>query len=290
MTKHWRTVAGTLCVTCLLASCALAADAAAAPQASPPPAPAQPEVRVAAMLAKLNLTDDQKAKVKEIMEAARTQAQQAAEPAEKLKAVKDAVEKIRTSVLTDDQRKQLEGAREKVETGLEGLGGLFLDKLKLTDDQKAKVKELVAASRAELEKAAGAEAKAKIIKDAIEKIRTGILTDDQRKALEDLRAQAVTAAETRIQDALGGLKLTDDQKAKVKEIFTAARAKAAEAAGPEAKVQVLREAFQKIRAEVLTDEQRKQLESAQDKVGTARERLQERLKERRAENGNAQGQ
>ncbi len=66
-----------------------------------------------AFFGKLNLTDDQKAQVKEILKAAHEQAKSATDKDAKIKIMKDAFEKIKTTVLTDEQRQMLEKAKEK---------------------------------------------------------------------------------------------------------------------------------------------------------------------------------
>ena len=65
------------------------------------------------MFAALNLTDDQKAKVKGIMTAAKATAAKATDRAGKMQAFKDAFTTIKTTVLTDDQRKKLETLKAK---------------------------------------------------------------------------------------------------------------------------------------------------------------------------------
>jgi Spy/CpxP family protein refolding chaperone len=62
---------------------------------------------------KLNLTPDQRAKVKEILKAAHEQVAAAPDRAAKMKIRRDAFEKIKTTVLTDVQRKKLAERREK---------------------------------------------------------------------------------------------------------------------------------------------------------------------------------
>jgi Spy/CpxP family protein refolding chaperone len=64
---------------------------------------------------------------------------------------------------------------------------------------------------------------------------------------------------------LAELRLTPDQRAKIRAILEPARAAAQQAADHHAKMKILRDAFEKVKAEVLTDEQRKELESLRDR-------------------------
>ena len=65
------------------------------------------------ILAALNLTDDQKAKIKEIMQTARAEARKSNDFAGKFAAYKAAVDMISTQVLTDEQRTKLKEIQAK---------------------------------------------------------------------------------------------------------------------------------------------------------------------------------
>lgn len=64
----------------------------------------------------------------------------------------------------------------------------------------------------------------------------------------------------RMGKVLKNLNLTADQKAQVKAIFKQARADAAKAPDRQAKKQIHKDAWQKVRTQVLTDAQRQQLD------------------------------
>jgi hypothetical protein len=64
------------------------------------------------MAEKLGLTDKQKADAKAICQAASEEAKKATDPAAKMKIMKDAFEKVKTTVLTDEQRAKLKGSHE----------------------------------------------------------------------------------------------------------------------------------------------------------------------------------
>lgn len=86
----------------------MASGVAQAAKHAPASQPAAGHGRMAGVLDKLNLTDDQKAQVKAIMTQAKADAKQATDKAAKKEIHKAAWEKVRTTVLTDAQRKQLE--------------------------------------------------------------------------------------------------------------------------------------------------------------------------------------
>jgi Spy/CpxP family protein refolding chaperone len=136
----------------------------------------------------LNLTDDQKAKVKELRK----------EYGPKFKAAAD-------SVLTADQREAREDAVKAAKAeGKKGpeVGKAAMEAVKLTDDQKAKMKEVMKP----------------LHKEVHEKLMA-ILTSEQKEQLKE--KCAATKPEhhaTGHWHFLKGLNLTDDQKAKVKEL------------------------------------------------------------------------
>jgi Spy/CpxP family protein refolding chaperone len=73
--------------------------------------------------------------------------------------------------------------------GPHGKGGCVFGKLGLTDEQKAQVKTILTAAREQAKNAPDREAKMKIMREAFDKIRTTVLTDEQRTKLADLKAK-----------------------------------------------------------------------------------------------------
>jgi Spy/CpxP family protein refolding chaperone len=66
---------------------------------------------------------------------------------------------------------------------------LMAEKLGLTDAQKEQVKTILKAAREEAKTATDRAAKIQIFKDAREKIRTTVLTDEQRTKLDEMKAK-----------------------------------------------------------------------------------------------------
>lgn len=157
------------------------------------------------------------------------------------------------SVLTEEQRAK---ARELLQ---QRMGGRFdvihaiKTSLKLTDDQKAKVEEILKGARGE-----DGKPNPEAMKAAIEKIKSDVLTEDQRKQLAEMEKQAMRNHEgPGLQEQLKNLKLTEDQQKQVDSILAEARKKAEGAEG-DARREIMREAGKKIITEVLTEEQRKE--------------------------------
>ncbi len=139
------------------------------------------------LLKGLNLTDDQKAKVKELRK----------EYEPKFKAAAD-------SVLTADQQKARDDAVKAAKA--EGKKGpevwkAAMKAVKLTDEQKAKMKEVMKP----------------LHKEAHEKLMA-ILTTEQKEQLKQKCATATSHHHATACHFLKGLNLTDDQKAKVKQL------------------------------------------------------------------------
>jgi hypothetical protein len=139
----------------------------------------------------------------------------------------------------------------------------------LSPEQKESVKAIVQAAREQAQNAPDREAKAKIFREAMEKVKATVLTDEQRKKLDAGRegrgpgAGGETVAD-RVKDHLARLterlSLTPAQQEAAREILKAAHEQAQGATDPQAKAKLLREAMEKIRATVLTDDQRKKFE------------------------------
>ncbi|RPI62062.1 MAG: DUF3826 domain-containing protein, partial [Planctomycetaceae bacterium] len=136
-------------------------------------------VDVMGAIHQLNLSDDQKNKITEIMDKARADAEKATEPADKAKIMKDAIEQIRSTVLTDEQRKKLQGMLK--DKGPDA-GGEFpgIMKLDLTEDQKTKILAVTATAREDAAKADTPKAKRDIFQAARQKILSEVLTPEQK--------------------------------------------------------------------------------------------------------------
>jgi len=128
----------------------------------------------------------------------------------------------------------------------------LLGRLDLTDEQKAQVKTIMDAARAEAAKAEGREAKVAALRAGHKKIVETVLTAEQRKKLAAFRDRGPDGPPRR---PFADLDLTDEQKAQVKTIMDAARAKGKDAE-PGQRREIRGEALKTIRDEVLTDAQR----------------------------------
>ena len=228
---------------------------------------------------RLGLSAEQRGEMRAILKAAQEQAQNAPDREAKAKILREAMEKVKTTVLNDEQRKKWDGVRESVVDRARERGGEMLERAGLTPEQKESAKAIMQAARTQAESATDREAKAKIFREAMEKVKATVLTDEQRKKLETARegrgpdgpdAGGETVAD-RVKDNLARLterlSLTPAQQEAAREILKAAHEQAQGATDPEAKAKALREAMEKIRATVLTDEQRKKmLENAREEL------------------------
>ncbi|MDY6914190.1 MAG: Spy/CpxP family protein refolding chaperone [Planctomycetota bacterium] len=170
------------------------------------------------------------------------------------KKLHDELMKQLADVLNDEQLAEVKKCfarhRRRFAHGLE-----TLQQLDLTDKQKAEVKEILDAARKKAEKLDDVEEKKKVRRAAFQKIKTKVLTDEQRKRLETMKRRAGDRA----RDAFAKLDLSDKQKAEMNEISKAAHLRAAEAETHAQRREIMRDSFRKIVEDVLTDEQREQL-------------------------------
>ncbi len=250
-------------------------------------------------LEKLNLSADQKQKIESVLQAQK-QAMQAWVGAHKadLQAMKDqpaeqrkaAMQKLMADrrqemkkfhdqirdILTPEQREQLKqemtAARPGMAAGKRGGAtsrpGMMaahrmhegLSQLNLTDDQKAKVKDILKTAREQAKNMATPQEKKDILTKAMDNVKTSVLTKDQAAKLDELR-KAGAAARTGAAAGKGpfaDLNLSDQQKTQVKQILTDARTQAQSAGTPEQKRTVRRQAMEKVLNTVLTPDQKAQ--------------------------------
>lgn len=133
--------------------------------------------------------------------------------------------------------------------------------LGLSDAQKQQVEEIVRKARTDAQAASDPQAKRQIWQSAIEQIGRNVLNDEQRAKFRQLRQQQGPGGGPQpFMEAMKQLDLTQEQKVRMQEIMQQARTDAEKATDPQAKRQALEAARKKIRTEVLTDEQRQQLE------------------------------
>jgi Spy/CpxP family protein refolding chaperone len=192
----------------------------------------------------LQLTDDQEARIAEIRKECGPEVQKAAKELATL--VREEVTKVR-AVLTAEQKEKLKGLKEERKgRRAERLAHRLahLRELDLTEAERTRI--------AEIRK----EYHPKVVK-AMEGL-TGLLTDAQKKA----REEALKAGKKR-REVIAALKLTDDQKEKVK------------AVGKEV-CTLVREELEKIR-DVLTETQKEKL---QEFKGERKERVRDRMAHR----------
>jgi Spy/CpxP family protein refolding chaperone len=259
---------------------ALSAGWVLAQSAATPAAPAAGagetiKARGEQMAERLGLSAEQREQMRTILKAAQEQVQSATDREAKAKIIREAMEKIKTTGLNDEQRKKWDEVREGAGQRLKERGGETFDRAGLSPEQKEAVKGIMQAAREQAEKAADREAKAKIIRDATEKVRTTVLTDEQRAKLGAARegrgpgAAGESIAE-RVKEHMGRLTerlgLTPVQQDVAREILKAAHGEMQNAADREAKAKILREAMEKISTTVLTDDQRKKFKDGREEL------------------------
>ena len=245
------------------------AENAATPAAGPGEAA---KVRSEQAAERLGLSAEQREQMRTILKAAHEQAENAADREAKGKILREAMEKIKTTILNDEQRKKWDELRQGAGERAKERGGEMFERAGLTPEQKEAVKAIMQPAREAAEKAADREAKAKIMREAIEKVRTTVLTDDQRKKLDAVReggaggesvAERVKEHLARLTERLG---LTPVQQEAAMEILKAAHGEMQNAADVQAKAKIMRDAMEKIRTTILTDDQRKKFEVGREEV------------------------
>lgn len=168
-------------VAIVLAGSLLAAKVLA--QAAPTSRPGKQAAHPTQALKDLNLTADQKAQVKAIVQQARAEAKNATDPQAKRQIRQATMRKIAKDVLTDQQRQQLARMRKAQARGQ------AMQALHLTADQKAQAKAIFQQARADAQNAADPQAKQQVRQAAFQKLKDTVLTDAQRQQLAQMRAK-----------------------------------------------------------------------------------------------------
>jgi hypothetical protein len=160
--------------------------------------------------------------------------------------------------------------------------------LGLSDEQKAAARAIMQKARDDAAKAQTKEQRVQIYKAALAKIRAEVLTEEQRAKVDQLRQRiretCGRAAREGLAQAGGQLGLSDEQKASAQEILSAARQQAQQAATVAEKAKIMREAFAKVRSDVLNDQQRAKADEmkaqAKQRCEEFRKALAERMRQR----------
>jgi len=158
-------------------------------------------------------------------------------------------------------------------------GGQIAGRLGLSAEQREQMRTILKAAHEQAENAADREAKGKILREAMEKIKTTVLNDEQRKKWDEVRQGAGDRAKEPAGESLERLGLTPEQREASKAILQPAREAAQKAADREAKAKILREAMEKVKATVLTDEQRAKLGAGRGPAAGGGESIADRVKE-----------
>ncbi len=142
----------------------------------------------------LGLTEEQKEQIKPIMKAAHEAAEKAPDLEAKRQIMRDAFEKIE-ALLTPEQKKKLAELRETPFGVAQERLQRIAEEVGLTPEQVEAARAILKAAHEEAEKSGGdREARMAIFRDALEKIRTTVLTDAQRQLLGGLREKMKGAA------------------------------------------------------------------------------------------------
>lgn len=133
-------------------------------------------------LRNLDLTKEQQEQAKKIMDDARDAARKATEPAQRMKIMQDALEKVKTDVLTEEQRKKFEATQAR-------RGDMFrrIADLNLTDDQKKKIEDIRTETEAAVKDAKTPQDRREITRAAFKKVVDEVLTDEQREEMKKNR-------------------------------------------------------------------------------------------------------
>lgn len=223
------------------------------------------------MLEGLNLSEEQQQKARSIMAEAVAQARKTDDPEVKRALMEEALEKVKNTVLTEEQKKQFNelpgpaaGEGPAGRQGQRGRGQAPAERLGLSEEQQAAAQKIMTEAREKASAAETREERWEIYREAMQKVNDEVLTDEQRQKAEQIRTEARNRMQQRIAERLG---MSEEQQSQSLAILEEARKKAEEADSPEARREIMRAARDKIAEDVLTKEQRKQIEQMRNRGG-----------------------
>lgn len=220
--------------------------------------------RIKQMMDKLDLTDEQKSKMKDIHAETRKKLEAAETRQAKGEILRESMKKME-EVLTPEQLEKLKKMAHRKGPGRgKGMGMMGLD---LTKEQQDKAREIHQKYRKQLAEAKTQEAR-KEIREKMRKELSGILTDEQKEKMTERFQKQGRGGRGKGRLPLKELNLTEDQQAKIKEIHQQGRKKLSQTSDPDQWEEIIRETRRKVH-DVLTDEQREQL----------REKMQKRFRD-----------
>lgn len=129
----------------------------------------------------LDLTDEQQAQSKAIMDEARAKAQQAETKEEKRAIYREAMAKVHQDVLTDDQREQV---KQRFKKHIARRHKKIADHLGLSEDQQARIKEILSSARKQAQGVEDRQQRREIMKQARKKVHDEVLSDEQREKIK----------------------------------------------------------------------------------------------------------
>ena len=202
----------------------------------------------------LALTDDQIAKIKDLEAQRRERMRAAGDDREQRREVMAWFRNEVRKVLTEEQAKKFDNLFRRRRRGGRDFIARWKEQLGLTEDQVNKIRALAPLLRQRLQEAGRDPAKRREVWQWYQNEIRGILTEEQRAkydaAVSRLRKRLATVGLIRIDWALRGLDLTEEQRSKLARLRSER----------EKKVRAAYEAFRNSLKDVLTAEQLKKFE------------------------------
>ncbi len=225
-------------------------------------------------LMRLKLSDDQKTKVKIILDEAKLQGKKTESADVRAKLMKDAVDKIKGSVLTPDQIDQL----KKAEAARNQRGSNF-GRVELSEEQRTQRSKIWEDAKEKMKSAKTSDEKRKIYQEASEKMK-GLYTDDQKKQMAEGRERMQKMMADRFKQSPLGKALNEEQTKQFFETMKTAREAASKAKSHDDRRKAFGDAIDKF-AETLPEDQREKFNAARADMRKRMEDMRKRMGDRR---------
>ena len=196
--------------------------------------------------------------------------------------MKDAVDKIKGSVLTPDQIDQL----KKAEAARSQRGGNF-GRVELSEEQRGQMKKIMDDAREKAKSAKTSDERRAIYREAHEKAQ-GLYTPEQQKQREEGRERMQKMMSDRFKKSPLGKALNEEQTKQFFETMKGAREAAMKAGSGEDRRKAFTDAIDKF-AETLPEEQREKFNTAREDMRKRMEDMRKRMSERGGRGGDRGG-
>jgi Spy/CpxP family protein refolding chaperone len=139
------------------------------------------------MLKKLDLTEAQEAKIRDILKEAKAEVQKTDDKTRRRDIFREACEEINKTVLTEEQREKAKKHRQEQHNRRRKMMKKRMTELGMSEQQLAQTEEIINEARKAAKEAKDPQERREILRSARKKVREEVMTDEQRAKADKMR-------------------------------------------------------------------------------------------------------